>query len=80
MSSTPGVSNTEGFDWAFYYPFDNSSEFVADQPNLINIAYLNRHGGSRACGREFERAPSAAYARVNYTYQRLSEYLSGLVE
>jgi len=80
MASTPGVSNTEGFDWALYYPFDNSSEFVADQPNLISIAFLNRHGGSRACGREFERTPSAAYARVNYTYQRLSEYLSGRVE
>lgn len=80
MSATPGVSNTEGFDWAFYYPFDNSSEFVEDQPDLINVAYLNRHGGSRACGREFESSPSAAYAKVNYSYQRLSEYLSGLVE
>lgn len=80
MASTPGVSNTEGFDWAFYYPFENSSEFVEDQPNLISVAYLNRYGGGRACGREFERTPSAAYARVNYTYQRLSEYLSGLVE
>lgn len=80
MASTAGVENTEGFDWAFYYPFETSNEFVADQPNLISTAYLNRHGGSRACGREFERMPSAAYARVNYTYQRLSEYLSGLVE
>lgn len=80
MASTPGVNNIEGFDWAFYYPFETSNEFVADQPNLISTAYLNRHGGSRACGREFERMPSAAYARVNYTYQRLSEYLSGLVE
>ncbi|MEP1214682.1 MAG: hypothetical protein ABJM11_12660 [Marinobacter sp.] len=80
MASTEGVNNTEGFDWAFYYPFETSNEFVEDQPNLISIAYLNRHGGSRACGREFERMPSAAYARVNYTYQRLSEYLSGLVE
>ncbi|MDX1551105.1 MAG: hypothetical protein R3198_00660 [Marinobacter sp.] len=80
MASSPGVNNTEGFDWAFYYPFETSNEFVADQPNLISTAYLNRHGGSRACGREFERMPSAAYARVNYTYQRLSEYLSGLVE
>lgn len=80
MSSTPGVSNTEGFDWAFYYPFDNSNELVAGQPNLISVAYLNRYGGSRSCGREFERAPSSAYAKVNYTYQRLSEYLSGLVE
>lgn len=80
MASTPGVNNTEGFDWAFYYPFETSNEFVEDQPNLISTAYLNRHGGSRACAREFERMPSAAYARVNYTYQRLSEYLSGLVE
>lgn len=80
MASTTGVNNIEGFDWAFYYPFETSNEFVEDQPNLISIAYLNRHGGSRACGREFERMPSAAYARVTYTYQRLSEYLSGLVE
>lgn len=80
FASTPGVSNSEGFDWAFYYPFETSNEFVEDQPNLISTAYLNRHGGSRACGREFERMPSAAYARVNYSYQRLSEYLAGLVE
>ncbi len=80
MAATTGVNNTEGFDWAFYYPFETSNEFVEEQPNLISIAYLNRHGGSRVCGREFERMPSAAYARVNYTYQRLSEYLSGLVE
>lgn len=80
MASTPGVNNSEGFDWAFYYPFETSNEFVEGQPNLISTAYLNRHGGSRACAREFERMPSAAYARVNYTYQRLSEYLSGLVE
>lgn len=80
MTSTTGVDNTGGFDWAFYYPFETSNELVEDQPNLISTAYLNRHGGSRACGREFERMPSAAYARVNYTYQRLSEYLSGLVK
>ncbi|MCR8914837.1 hypothetical protein FDP08_16815 [Marinobacter panjinensis] len=80
MASTTGVNNIEGFDWAFYYPFETSNEFVEEQPNLIGTAYLNRRGGSRVCGREFERMPSAAYARVNYTYQRLSEYLSGLVE
>ncbi|MCL7944388.1 hypothetical protein [Marinobacter sp. ATCH36] len=80
MASTEGVNNSEGFEWAFYYLFEASNEFVEDQPNLISSAYLNRYGGSRACGREFERMPSAAYARVNYTYQRLSEYLSGLVE
>lgn len=80
MASTTGENYTEGFDWAFYYPHDTSNEFVPDQPNLISIAYLNRHGGSRSCARAFESAPSAAYARVNYTYQRLSEYLSGLVE
>ncbi|MDL0430652.1 hypothetical protein QPM17_05925 [Marinobacter sp. TBZ242] len=80
MASTPGVNSTEGFDWAFYYPSEVSTEFVDDQPNLIATAYLNRYGGSRACGREFEREPSAAYARVSYSYQRLSEYLTGLVE
>jgi hypothetical protein len=80
MASTAGVNNTEGFDWAFYYPSEASSEFVDDQPNLISTAYLNSYGGSRACGREFERMPSSAYARVNYTYQRLSEYLSARVE
>lgn len=80
MASTAGVNNTEGFDWAFYYPSEASSEFVEDQPNLISTAYLNSYGGSRACGREFERMPSSAYARVNYTYQRLSEYLSARVE
>lgn len=79
-STTAGVINTEGFDWAFYYSSETSDDHVDEQPNLISTAFLNRYGGSRECGRAFERMPSAAYARVNYSYQRLSEYLTGLVE
>ncbi|KPP98208.1 hypothetical protein [Marinobacter sp. HL-58] len=80
QDETLGVDNPDGFDWAFYYPSEASNDYVEDQPNLIATAFLNEYGGSRDCGRVFERMPSAAYARVDYTYQRLSEYLTGLVE
>jgi len=76
---TEGVSNSRGFQWEFFYPTSSSGQNVAEQPNLIRTAYLGRYR-SDDCGRDFGLTPSSAYARVEYTYQLLSEYLAGQVQ
>ncbi|WP_273429865.1 hypothetical protein [Marinobacter sp.] len=80
---TAGLSNvdaTRGFEWMMYYPPVGSSEISSAQPNLIEEAYLTRHNGDKSCGREFDRTPTSAYARVEYDYQSLSDYLIGLLQ
>ena len=80
---TAGLSNvdaTRGFEWMMYYPSVGSSEFSSAQANLIEEAYLTRHNGGKSCGREFDRTPTSAYARVEYDYQSLSDYLIGLLQ
>ncbi len=83
---TEGVTNSDGFEWKFYYPTVASDQIVADQPNLIRTAYLASYSGDKECGRDFGTIPissytqAGAYARVEYTYQRLSEYLAGQVQ
>ncbi|WP_138440984.1 hypothetical protein [Marinobacter alexandrii] len=80
---TAGLSNvdaTRGFEWMMYYPSVGSSEFSSAQANLIEEAYLTRHNGDKSCGREFDRTPTSAYARVEYDYQSLSDYLIGLLQ
>lgn len=79
LLGTAGVTNDDGFEWKFYYPTEASGDLVADQPNLISAAYLGRYSGDRECGRNFGSTPASAYARVEYAYQRLSEYLAGQV-
>ena len=74
------VEATRGFEWSLYYPAVGGAEFVQSQPNLIAEAYLTRHSGDRACSREFEDSPSSAYARLDYRYQSLSDYLVGLLQ
>lgn len=80
LQTTEGVDNSVGFDWKFYYPSVTSADFVDDQPNLISSAYLVRYSSSGDCGRDFGRAPGSAYARVEYSYLNLSEYLAGQVQ
>jgi hypothetical protein len=80
LRDTEGVSNSQGFEWKFYYPAASSDDFFEEQPNLVSTAYLVRYDGDRICGRDFGRAPSSSYTRVEYTYQRLSEYLAGRVQ
>ncbi len=78
-----GLSNVDadlGFEWALYYPARNSATPLGGTPNLIREAYLKSYGGSRTCGREFESVPSGVYARVDYRYKNLSEYLVELLE
>jgi hypothetical protein len=78
--TTDGVSNSGGFEWRFYYPGLETEDFVDDQPNLIQTAYLTRYDGDRDCGRAFGSVPVSAYARVVYSYQALSRYLAGQVD
>lgn len=76
LSSLANVDAGTGFQWAMYYP----TTFDPANPNLIREAYLSSYSGARACGREFEETPSSAYAKVEYRYQTLSEYLLGLLD
>ena len=79
-ASLTHVDADRGFEWSIYYPRMSDSELVPSQPNLIAQAYLTRHRGDRACEREFEDSPSSAYARLEYGYQSLSEYLVKLLQ
>lgn len=80
MSQLSNVDADKGFEWALYYPA-RSNEAPADgTSNLIREAFLKSYGGNRTCGREFEKVPSGVYARVDYRYQNLSEYLVELLE
>lgn len=74
------VTGDGSFEWAINYPEAGGPGFVAEQPNLIRDAYLKSYNQIADCGREFEGVPNSAYARVEYNYQRLSEYLVGLLE
>ena len=74
------VDGDGSFEWAMNYPAADGPGFVTEQPNLIRDAYLKSYNPAGDCGREFEGIPNSAYARVEYGYQRLSEYLVGLLE
>ncbi|TGN38199.1 hypothetical protein [Marinobacter confluentis] len=80
FQTTEGVSNSTGFEWNFYYPTEASGDLILDQPNLIKTAYLARYDGQRSCGRDFGSTPASSYARVEYSYQRLSEFLAGQIQ
>jgi len=79
-ASLEHVTSTGGFDWLMYYPQEGAVNYSEDQPRLITDAYLANVRTSASCGREFEQVPSSVFGRVDYRYQRLSEYLTGLVE
>lgn len=75
LAGLDNVSAEGGFQWVLRYAG------VPEQENAehIELAYLTEYTGNRACGTEVA-APSSAYARVEYDYQRLSEYLLGQLE
>jgi hypothetical protein len=75
----PRVTGDGSFEWVMNYPAADGPGFVAEQPNLIRDAYLKSYNPAGDCGREFEGVPNSAYARVEYSYQRLSEYLVELL-
>ena len=74
------VTGDGSFEWRMNYFAADVEDFVAEQPNLIRDAYLKSYAPAGDCGREFDGVPSSAYARVEYSYQRLSEYLVGLLD
>ena len=76
----PRVTGDGSFEWVINYPAADGPGFVAEQPNLIRDAYLKSYNPAGDCGREFEGVPNSAYARVEYSYLRLSEYLVGLLK
>lgn len=74
-----GLANVEagsGFQWAMYY----SATFDPANSDLIREAYLSSYSGARTCGRDFGETPSSAYAKVEYSYKTLSEYLLGMLD
>jgi len=73
------VTGDGSFEWVMNYAAVDGPGFVAEQPNLIRDAYLKSYNPAGECGREFEGVPNSAYARVEYSHQRLSEYLVGLL-
>ncbi|MDO6441198.1 hypothetical protein [Marinobacter sp. 2_MG-2023] len=75
MAGLGNVDADRGFEWALYYPAGSTVTSPGGTPNLIREAYLKSYAGSRSCGREFEGVPSGVYARVDYEYRNLSEYL-----
>jgi hypothetical protein len=75
LSDLGRVTGDGSFEWLMTYPVADAAGFVAEQPNLIRNAFLKRYNGIVDCGRELEELPSSAYAQVEYSYQRLSEYL-----
>ncbi len=78
-SAVAGLANvdsaTGAFQWQLYYPRLNAEGLDSVTANLIQSAYLEDLGGITACGRPFLDAPRNAFARVDYDYQTLSQYL-----
>lgn len=80
MAGLGNVDAENGFEWALYYPDRTAETPPGGTLNLIREAYLKSYGGNRTCGRKFEGVPSGVYARVDYQYKSLSEYLVELLE
>jgi len=79
MSGLSTVDAENGFEWVLYYPSRTSETPLGGTPNLIQKAYLKSYSANRACGRKFEDEPSGVYARIEYRYKNLSEYLVELL-
>ncbi len=68
-------SGTGSFQWQLYYPGLDTEGLSEVAANLIGQAYLVDDTGAEVCGDPFPQTPRNAYARVDYGYQTLSEYL-----
>ncbi|MEC7815500.1 MAG: hypothetical protein VX939_04465 [Pseudomonadota bacterium] len=81
LASLANVDSPEGaFEWLLYYPRLDDETLVADQPNLIDTAFLLDAAQSPACGVVFQDPPRNSFARLEYGYQALAEYLVGLIQ
>ncbi|OZB17313.1 MAG: hypothetical protein B7X58_04345 [Marinobacter sp. 34-60-7] len=72
-------SDDSAFEWLFYYPRLDDAALINDQPNLIDAAFLLDAGTAATCGLAFQARPRSSFARLEYGYQTLSEYLVGLI-
>ncbi|MBW0148778.1 hypothetical protein [Marinobacter arenosus] len=79
-ASLTNVESDGSLEWAMFYPPVGGEAFVAAQPNLIEEAYLRKYNSGLVCGRAFEEQQAGAFARVEYQYEALSEYLVGLLQ
>ncbi len=80
LSDLGRVTGDGSFEWAMNYQVVGAPGFVPDQPNLIRDAFLKSYKGAGDCGRKLDELPTSAYAQVEYSYQRLSQYLVNLLE
>jgi hypothetical protein len=80
LSDLSRVTGDGSFEWAMNYFAADAPGFIPEQPNLVRDAFLTRFSSVGDCGRKLDELPSSAYAHVEYRYQRLSEYLVGLLE
>lgn len=69
LAGSGNVTADAGFQWLLHY--DSTPDVNA--PNLIREAYLSDYS-VRSCGTG-RPAPARAYAKVEYSYMKLSEYL-----
>ena len=69
LAGSGNVTADAGFQWLLHY--DAAPDVNA--PNLIREAYLSDYS-VRSCGTG-RPAPARAYAKVEYSYMKLSEYL-----
>lgn len=72
-------SDDGAFQWQLYYPRLDAASLDQDRPDLIQSAYLMNASAVATCGAGFLDVPRNAFARVDYEYQTLSEYLVGLL-
>lgn len=69
LAASGGVAAGAGFQWLLHY--DTIPDVNA--PNLVREAYLSDYAVQR-CGTA-RPAPTRAYAKVKYSYRKLSDYL-----
>ena len=63
-----------GLQWMMFY--DTAPEAL--NPNVIRTAYLTDYTRPLDCGKE-QIMPSSAYAKVEYQYEKLSDYLLDVI-
>lgn len=79
LASLANVDSPDSaFEWLLYYPRLDDDALVTGQPNLIDTAFLLDAAQSPACGTVVQDPPRNSFARLEYGYQTLSEYLVGL--
>ncbi len=80
LASLGNVDSDDGaFQWQLYYPRLDADSIDRERPDLIQSAFLMDASTVAACGSRFPEAPRNTFARIDYEYQTLSDYLVGLL-